>query len=311
MIEKIAVIGAGRMGRSIASVFASRGYSLALYDMASDTLAMAEREIPKIFELLGVDLDGRGDVRFSADLAETVARADLVIEAIPEKLEMKQELFKCLDAMCGPCTILASNTSVIPITSIGMHVRDKGRVLGMHFWNPAHLVPLVEVVETKETRREVADLVMDLMTQVGHEPVRVRKDIPGFIGNRLQHALKREAIALVADGVCDAETVDRVIKLGFGARLAVLGTLEQSDLVGLNLTLDIHRHIMADLDTTPGPHPYLEQLVAGGHLGMKTGRGFYEWTEEKADAVKARLNAYLLSALSERTRKCANGVSKS
>jgi 3-hydroxybutyryl-CoA dehydrogenase len=130
--------------------------------------------------------------------------------------------------------------------------------------------------------------------------VHVKKDIPGFIGNRLQHALKREAIALVANGVCDAQTVDRVIKLGFGARLGVLGTLEQSDMVGVNLTLDIHRHVIADLDVTRGPHPYLEDLVAQGHLGMKTGKGFYDWTPQQAEAVRARLRNFLAKQAASR-----------
>ena len=137
---------------------------------------------------------------------------------------------------------------------------------------------------------------MALLSSVGMSPVHVKRDIPGFIGNRLQHALKREAIALVADGVCDAETVDKVVKEGFGARLAVLGPLEQSDLVGLNLTLDIHRVLIKHLDHTPGPNPYLEAKVAAGELGMSTGRGFRTWTPAQAAEVRQRLNQYLVAA---------------
>jgi 3-hydroxyacyl-CoA dehydrogenase len=134
---------------------------------------------------------------------------------------------------------------------------------------------------------------MALLTSVGLKPVHVRKDIPGFIGNRLQHALKREAIALVADGVCDAETIDDVVKSGFGARMSVLGPMEQSDLVGLNLTLDIHEALIQHLDCTTGPHPYLRSKVAQGKLGMKTGEGFRRWTPQQADDVRQRLNRFL------------------
>jgi 3-hydroxybutyryl-CoA dehydrogenase len=300
MVERIAVIGAGLMGHGIAQLFAAHGHPVSLYDVADEALVKARKELVGICELLGQDRAIADRVTCSTDLGETVRDADVVIEAAPEKPELKQEIFRSLDRFCGPDALLASNTSVIPIRTIAEPVRDKGRVMGAHFWNPPYLVPLVEVIETTETRREASDRMMSLLARVGQEPVLVKKDIPGFIGNRLQHALKREAIALVANGVCDAETVDRVIKLGFGARLGVIGTLEQSDMVGLNLTLDIHRNVIFDLDVTPGPHALLEQLVAEGNLGMKTGKGFYDWTDEKATAVRQRLRTFLARQVAER-----------
>jgi 3-hydroxybutyryl-CoA dehydrogenase len=300
MAERIAVVGAGLMGHGIVQLFAAQGHSVHLCDVSDDALSKARRGIQEIFDLLGQDSASAGTVTFSTCLEESVTDADVVIEAAPEKLDLKRQIFQSLDAHCKSETILASNTSVIPITKIAEVVQDKGRVVGAHFWNPPYLVPLVEVVETRDTRRETSDRMMDLLARVGQEPVRVTRDIPGFIGNRLQHALKREAIALVANGVCDAETVDRVIKLGFGARLGVIGTLEQSDMVGLNLTLDIHRNVIYDLDITRGPHPYLEKLVEDGHLGMKTGKGFYEWSDEKAEAVRQRLKTFLASQLSRK-----------
>ncbi len=174
-----------------------------------------------------------------------------------------------------------------------MAVADKSRVLGTHFWNPPHLVPLVEIVLMAEENRPAAEKAMALLRSIGRHPVLVNRDIPGFIGNRLQHALKREAIALVAAGVCDAETVDDVVKLGFGARLAVLGPLEQSDLVGLDLTKSIHDTLIPDLDVTPHTHPYLDELVAKGETGMKAGKGFRRWTPETAEAVRQRLRDFL------------------
>jgi 3-hydroxybutyryl-CoA dehydrogenase len=302
MTERIAIIGAGLMGHGIAQLFAARGHEVALYDIATEPLDKARQAIEAIGVLLGQDRAAVDRVAFLNDLERAVAGADIVIEAAPEKPEMKQDIFRRLDEIAPPEALLASNTSVIPIATIATPVRDKGRVMGTHFWNPPYLVPLVEVIETADTRRAASDRMMALLAAVGQEPVRVLKDIPGFIGNRLQHALKREAIALIANGVCDAETVDRVIKLGFGARLAVLGTLEQSDMVGLNLTLDIHRNLIFDLDVTAGPHPYLAKLVADGHLGMKTGKGFYEWTEDKAAAVRRRLQTFLARQLDERRR---------
>ena len=300
MAERIGIIGAGLMGHGIAQLFAAHGHEVALYDPSPDALEKAKQEIHGICQLLGQAPTLAQRVRFCSTLADAVAKADIVIEAAPEKPELKQDIFASLDTLCRPAAILASNTSVIPITTIAQPVRDKGRVLGTHFWNPPYLVPLVEVIETAATRREVSDAMMGVLARAGQEPVRVLKDIPGFIGNRLQHALKREAIALVANGVCDAETVDRVIKLGFGSRLGIIGTLEQSDMVGLNLTLDIHRNVIHDLDVTPGPHALLEKLVAEGNLGMKTGKGFYEWTDEKADAVRQKLKTYLAQQAAQR-----------
>src|SRR5262249_61739912 len=164
----------------------------------------------------------------------------------------------------SPETILASNSSAIPSTEISRNLKHRGRVVGTHFWNPPHLVPLVEVIQTEWTSDEVVRRTIDLLAAAGRKPAHVRRDIPGFLGHRLQHALKREAIALVAAGVCDAETIDTVVKSGFGARMAVLGPMEQSDLVGLDLTLDIQNVLLADLDNSTEPTQFLKDNVASG-----------------------------------------------
>jgi 3-hydroxybutyryl-CoA dehydrogenase len=166
-------------------------------------------------------------------------------------------------------------------------------VVGTHFWNPPHLVPLVEVIQGEKTSDTVVQKTIDLLRDAGRKPVHVKRDIPGFVGNRLQHALKREAIALVAAGVCDAETIDEVVKNGFGARMAVLGPMEQSDLVGLNLTLDIGEVLIEHLDHSSGPHPFLREKVKAGKLGMRTGEGFRRWTPEAANEVRERLSRFL------------------
>jgi 3-hydroxybutyryl-CoA dehydrogenase len=216
-----------------------------------------------------------------------------VFEAAPEKLPLKQQLFAEIESLVAPETILASNSSAIPSTEIGRHLKHRERVLGTHFWNPPHLVPLVEVTQNEKTSAEVVRRTIDLLRDAGKVPVHVRRDVPGFVGNRLQHAMKREAIALVASGVCDAETIDTVVREGFGARTAVLGPLEQTDLVGVDLTLDIADVLYKDLDATPGPHPFLREKVKAGKLGMKTGEGMRKWTPEQAEAVRSRLSRFL------------------
>lgn len=228
-----------------------------------------------------------------ADLGTAASGADIVIEAAVENLEVKRFIVAELEAVVAPEAIIATNTSALPITQIAAQARHPQRIVGAHFWNPPHLVRLVEVVQAERTSEETVAATIALLEDAGHRAVHVRKDIPGFIGNRLQHALKREAIALVADGVCDAQTVDDVVKCGFGQRLAVLGPLEQSDMVGLGLTKAIHDTLMPDLDGTRTTHPYLESLIAAGHTGMATGQGFYHWTPEAAQAVRDRLARFL------------------
>lgn len=289
----IAVIGAGLMGHGIAQTFAAAGHDVAVHDAAGEALAAAPARIAAAFELLGQDPAGLERLSYQSDFEQAVAAADFVFEAAPERVEVKQDIFERLEAATRPGAVLASNTSVIPIGDIAARVADAGRVVGTHYWNPPHLVPLVEVVQAERTDPAVVERTIELLRSVGKSPVHVKRDVPGFIGNRLQHALKREAIALVADGVCDAETIDKVVKQGFGARMAVLGPMEQSDLVGLGLTLDIHRVLLPHLDNTPGPHPLLEQKVAAGDTGMATGHGFRDWTPEQAAEVRQRLADYL------------------
>lgn len=296
----IAVLGAGLMGHGIAQVFAAGGHAVALHDPGEKALRSAPERVREIFRLLGQDPAGAERIFLHASFDEAVSEADVVIEAVPEKLALKQEIFERLAAKARPDAILASNTSCLPIGQIAARVPDARRVLGTHFWNPPYLVDLVEVVQAERTDPAVVGRMIELLRSLGWLPVHVRRDIPGFIGNRLQHALKREAIALVAAGVCDAETVDLVVKRGFGSRLAVLGPLEQSDLVGLGLTLDIQKALLPHLDRTPGPHPYLVNKVAAGELGMATGRGFCRWTPERAQEVRDRLRRFLLDAAHRR-----------
>jgi 3-hydroxybutyryl-CoA dehydrogenase len=291
--HRIAVIGGGLMGHGIAYAFGAAGHPTRIYEPMAEVRASIPERLESIRSLLGADAAVLANISGHADLAEAVSDADFVFEAAPEKLELKRRIFADLEALVRDDTILASNSSAIPPGEIGCNLRRKDRLAGAHFWNPPHLVALVEVIQAEATSDATVAAVLDLLRGIGKKPVHVKRDIPGFIGNRLQHALKREAIALLADGVADAETIDTVVKEGFGARLAVLGPLEQSDLVGLDLTLDIHETLIPHLDRLAEPHPLLRRKVAEGKLGMRTGEGFRRWTAEEADAVRERLRRYL------------------
>lgn len=292
-VQKIGVGGGGLMGHGIAYLLAAAGHAVAIYEPSAEIRASLPRRLQAIVDLLGDDPALLKRIFAHDALAAAVSGATFVFEAAPEKLPLKQKIFAELESAVAPETILASNSSAIPSTEIGRHLKYRDRVVGTHFWNPPHLVPLVEVIQNEKTSDDVVRRTMDLLRAAGKVPVHVRRDVPGFVGNRLQHAMKREAIALVAAGVCDAETIDTVVKEGFGARTAVLGPMEQSDLVGLDLALDIAEVLYEHLDRTPGPHQLLRDKVKAGKLGMKTGEGLRKWTPETADTVRQRLSRFL------------------
>jgi 3-hydroxybutyryl-CoA dehydrogenase len=290
---RIAVIGAGLMGHGIAQVFAVAGHKVTVHDPVPEALAAVKDRIAANLKASKLDRDALKRVKIAATLAEAASDADIIIEAAPERLELKQSIFAALEEAAPRHAILASNTSVIPIGKIMERVKARDRALGTHWFNPPFLVPLVEVIETAGTSAKSIETMMNLLTSVGKTPVHVKKDVPGFIANRLQHALWREAIALVENRVCDAETVDTVVKASFGRRLPVIGPLENADLVGTDLTLDIHNVILPDLDRTAGALPYLKDLVASGKLGFKTGEGFRKWTKPEQDALLKKLVKHL------------------
>ena len=290
---KIGVVGAGLMGHGIAYLLAAAGHTVAIYDPSAEWRASLPARLASARELLGGDPALLERISAHDRMAPAMKDASFVFEAAPEKLALKQQMFAELESLTAPDTILASNSSAIPSTEIGAKLKHRERVLGTHFWNPPHLVPLVEVIQNEKTSDETVRRTMVLLRDAGRKPVHVKRDMPGFVGNRLQHALKREAIALVASGVCDAETIDEVVKSGFGARMAVLGPMEQSDLVGLDLTLDIQNVLLEDLDRSTEPTQFLKDKVASGKLGMRSGEGLRQWTPESAEAVRERLRRFL------------------
>ena len=292
--SKVVIVGAGLMGCGIAQVFAAKGIQTVICDPIEQARAAALDKIRANLEMQALDDSCLAFVSIAENLAEEVTNADFVIEAAPEKLAIKQQLFAELVEVSAPNCILASNTSVIPIRDIAAGLPNADRIIGTHWWNPPYLVPLVEVVQSGASNEANVLAMIELLNFVGKKPIHVKKDVTGFVANRMQHALWREAIALINDGVCDPETIDIAVKNSFGMRLPVLGPIENADLIGLDLTEDIHNVVLADLNADAQAAEVLREKIAVGDLGMKTGLGFRQWTPDKADGVRKNLIDYLL-----------------
>jgi 3-hydroxybutyryl-CoA dehydrogenase len=292
---RIAVIGAGLMGHGIAQVFAAAGHDVAITDAVSQNLDTVNARIAANLRDLGEDDSAAARVQIRADIADAVRDVDYVVEAVSEDLALKQELFAEVERHARRETIFASNTSVIPITAIMEKLAHRERALGTHWWNPPYLVPLVEVIETRWTSSDAIQWTMALHEAAGKKPAHVKKDVPGFIGNRLQHALWREAISLVEHGICDAATVDAVVKASFGLRLPVLGPLENADLIGTDLTLAIHNIVLPAIESRQEASPYLKELVAEKKLGFKSGEGFRKWSVAEQAALRSKVTQHLKS----------------
>ena len=273
-IKNITVFGPGMMGSGIAQVFAG-------CEDLNVTIFIREKfeyeGLDKIKANLNVlkekgiitdkDIEGvLSRIKTTEDFEKAIKNADFIIECIPENMEMKQNLFSRVEKYCKKNAILATNTSVMSITEIAQKTNNKARVVGTHFWNPPYLIPLVEVVKSDYTSDEVFDTTYNLLKKVNKKPVKVNKDVPGFLANRLQHALWREAISIVENGIADAATVDEAVKYGFGLRLPYLGPMENADMVGLDLTYSIHDYILKHLECSKEPSKILREKFERGEL---------------------------------------------
>jgi 3-hydroxybutyryl-CoA dehydrogenase len=293
--QRLAVVGAGLMGAALARLFAAAGWSVRVSDPDQAALDRLSAEAPADAGLPA------GRISTHRVLAEAVADAQLVIEAAPEKPALKQQLFVQLAALTPASCILATNSSVIPVGTVSALVDDANaqRIVGTHFWNPPDLIPLVEVIQGPRTAPAAIDTTLAMLRGIGKQAVPVRRDV--VPGNRLQHALWREAMALVEEGVCAPEDVDAIIKNSFGLRLAVLGPLENADLVGLELTADIHKVVLPQLSRATEPSSALTQRLARGERGISAGAGFYKgWTEARVADLRAKLVSHVKRLLQER-----------
>jgi len=301
-ISRISVIGAGIMGRGIAQIFAQSGYNVSLMARRKETLNQALKQIRSNLNLFVkhnlIRKDAIEDVLSRIEtyisLEDAVKEADFVIEAVPEDINVKKEVFQLLDTYCADHVILATNTSSLSVTEISLATKRPDRVVGTHFWNPAHLMPLVEVTKGDYTSEETMDITSKLMKKVGKVPARVLKDIPGGIGNRIQVAMWREALWLLDQGVASVEDIDNIVKLTFGARLPFMGPFLTADLNGVDLILRVHKKLYRHLYSSVEPPKILKEKVERGEFGIKTGKGFYSWTKETIERAIADRNENLI-----------------
>lgn len=303
--ETAVVIGTGMMGPGIALTLALGGLEVTLASRNADGAArgmqMAERQA-EVLRSNGLISDeaahaGLSRIKSGTDLDELVRGVDLVIESAPENMLFKQELFARLDAATRPNCVLASNTSGLSITAVASRCRHPERVLTAHFWNPPHLMPLVEIVKGERTSDQVAEALRGMLLQCGKVPVVIQKDRPGQLGNRLQMALVREAAYIVQEGIASVEDVDLAAKMGFGLRLPVYGIFEHQDAVGLDMGLHILDYVAQDLYNQPNAPEEYRGHVERGELGAKSGRGFYDWSRKSLDDVKALRDRFVLDVV--------------
>ncbi len=303
--ETAVVIGTGMMGPGIALTLAMGGLEVTIASRNAEGAARGmqtaehQAEVLRSNGLLSDQAARAGLARIASgtDLGELVRNVDLVIESAPENMLFKQELFASLDAATRPECVLASNTSGLSITAVASRCRHPERVLTAHFWNPPHLMPLVEIVKGERTSGEVAEALRELLLHCGKVPVVIQKDRPGQLGNRLQMALVREAAYIVQEGIASVEDVDLAAKMGFGLRLPVYGIFEHQDAVGLDMGLGILDYVAGDLYNQPNAPQEYRGHVERGELGAKSGRGFYDWSRKSLEEVKALRDRFVLDVV--------------
>jgi 3-hydroxyacyl-CoA dehydrogenase len=289
-VRRAAVIGTGTMGPGMGAVLARAGIETALYDVSAEALERAKGGVELAASVLdrleAPRVDG-GAVRFETQLEAALDGADFVLEAVPEKLELKQELFPQLERNVAPQAILASNTSGIPITKIASVCARPTRVVGMHWSNPPHLIPMIEVIPGEETSEETVRETCELVRRFGYHPV-VEREVPGFVENRILYAILRECLDLVDRGIIDPEGLDLNVRWGIGYKLAVIGPMELLDMAGLDIYDAVGSYLNQDLSTSDEVSSTIRGLIDQGRLGMKTGGGIYDYTPEQADELRAK-----------------------
>lgn len=278
------------MGPGMGAVLARTGIETALYDVSPEALERAKGSAELaagVLERLDAAKEEGGSLRFESDLGAALAGADFVIEAVPEKLELKHEVFKQFEQAVAPDTVLASNTSGIPITKIAEVCEHPGRVVGMHWSNPPHLIPMIEVIPGEQTSQEAVDTTAELVRRVGYHPVQER-EVPGFVENRILYAILRECLDLVDRGIISPEGLDLNVRWGIGYKLAVIGPMELLDMAGLDIYNAVGSYLNKDLSTSGDVSSTIREKIDEGRLGMKTGGGIYDYTPEQIDELRAK-----------------------
>lgn len=291
---KCVVIGAGTMGTNLARLMLNKGMSVSVLDITPDVLARCR-------QALALENGADQQARFVSEWAQ-VGACDVVVESVTEDLSLKQQVLKEAEHYIDDTALILTNTSGLPIDELASGLRRPERFMGAHFFNPADLIPAVEVIPGSLTSPDCVEQTTDWLLQLGKRPALLKRSVPGFVANRIQHALMRECLALLEQGVVDAEALDDIVRYSIGIRLAINGPLCQRDINGLDTHLNISRYLYQDLDNRTSPSPLLEELVAQGRLGRKSGRGFYEWDEGNANAYDRKereLLGHLLTLMSD------------
>ena len=310
-MDCIGVVGAGLMGHGIALQFAVGGYEVSLTDTSEKNLQLARENIDNsltsLVELGLVDdataSDVPGRIHTIVPMAQAMDKVNFVVEAVYEDLALKQEVFAQLDKVCPPDAVLTSNTSSFMTSQLASSTARPDKVLVANWWNPPFLLPLVEVVRGPDTSDETVETATAIFESVGKKPVVLSKESLGFIGNRMQFALLREALFIVDNGIASAEDVDTVVKTSFGRRLAVAGPFEVFDIAGWDTISKIIDQLFPDLDSTAGIPTSVSEMVSQGELGVKSGAGFYKWDNQAVGALRSRIASTLsmLESMSQET----------
>ncbi len=302
-ISKVAVIGAGTMGPGMAATFARNGFDTALYDVKPEQLDKAKGAVDFVYTILtgggfmtSEDADaGRARITYTTDLADALNGTVFVVETVPEKKDLKQQVFREIEALVGDDVILATNTSGIPISEIASVTRVPGRVVGMHWSNPPHLIPVIEVIRGEQTSDETAQITVEVVEKIGMVPAIVDRDVAGFVENRILYAIMREALHLLDEGVASAEAIDTITKWGIGYKLAVIGPLELLDMAGLDIYTSVANYLNKDLNASPDVSKTITDKVAAGKLGIKTQGGLFDYTPEKIQQLQQQRGRKLVA----------------
>lgn len=304
-IKNIGVVGAGLMGHGIAQEFAIHDYKVNIYDASTEALQAVKARIKNNLKVF-IDLEMVSEedmqrclsnISLCNDMSCMAENVQLVVEAASENMDIKRKIFAELEPYVLSDAILCTNTSSMSITEISEALQKKERLVGTHYWNPPHVIPCVEVTKGKYTSDQAFETVYNLMKKIKKEPVRVLKDMPGFLGNRLQHAMMREAFSLVENNVAHPEDIDKVLKYSFGLRSSFIGPCETADLIGLDLTYTVLKYTFPSLDVSSKPSKALTDRIEEGNLGIKTGQGFYKWTPEKINRLVNQRDRILLKII--------------
>lgn len=306
-MKKIGIIGAGTMGHGIANAFAVYGYDVNLYDTSEEVLKKAKALIKQELELMASEgyiaasevEPSLARIKCSTDLRATVEDREYVIEAAPEIMELKQKLFKQLDEMCPPTTIFASNTSSLPLQPMMELVSEerKQRIMINHMYNPAHLMPIVELSFFGNMPESIYQQVDELYRSIKKQPVKILKDVPGLVANRIQQGLAREVFSLIEMGVAEPAEIDKALKFGPAFRYATTGHLEVTDFGGLDIWCIVGDNLLKVMDNSQCANKLLRQKVEEGKLGIKSGEGFYQYSPEKVPEIREKFMKKLIHQL--------------